>query len=237
MAIHSCLHLDSNIVPLWQVKLCGHGTLASAHTIFTTGLVNSDIIEFDTLSGILTATKVPDVNPNDASKIQNGVDDCFMIELNFPTVPVMDFNSAETSVILKALNDVPPIDIKTTTANDIFVVFPSGKSVIEMEPQLDDILKCPGRGLMVSAVAPPDSEFDFISRFFCPKYGINEDPVCGSAHCALAPYWSQKLGKFDFVAHAASPRGGILKIHLDEQNRRVFLRGKAVTVMEGSVLV
>ncbi|KAK8635937.1 hypothetical protein V6N13_004649 [Hibiscus sabdariffa] len=83
-------------------------------------------------------------------------------------------------------------------------MFPSGKSVIEMEPQLDDILKCPGRGLIVSAVAPPDSEFDFISRFFCPKYGLNEDPVCGGAHCALAPYWSQKLGKFDFVAHAVS---------------------------------
>ncbi|MBA0610413.1 hypothetical protein Godav_011271, partial [Gossypium davidsonii] len=63
------------------------------------------------------------------------------------------------------------------------------------------------------------------------------DPVCGSAHCALAPYWSQKLGKLDFVAHAASPRGGIVKIHLDEQNQRVLLRGKAVMVMEGSILV
>ncbi|MBA0762813.1 hypothetical protein Gotri_012379, partial [Gossypium trilobum] len=187
------------------VKLCGHATLASAHTLFTTGLVNSNIIEFDTLSGILTATKVPDVSPTNVSEVQNGgVTDCFLIELNFPTVPV---------------------------------VLPSGKSVIEMEPRFDDILKCPGRGLIVSGAAPPESEFDFISRFFCPKYGIKEDPVCGSAHCALAPYWSQKLGKLDFVAHAASLRGGIVKIHLDEQNQRVLLRGKAVMVMEGSILV
>lgn len=116
-------------------------------------------------------------------------------------------------------------------------MLPSGKSVIEMEPRSDDILKCPGRGLIVSGAAPSDSEFDFISRFFCPKYGIKEDPVCGSAHCALAPYWSQKLGKLELVAHAASPRGGIVNIHFDEQNQRVLLRGKAVMVMEGSILV
>ncbi|KAK8614628.1 hypothetical protein V6N13_068425 [Hibiscus sabdariffa] len=224
--------------PVAEVKLCGHATLASAHTLFTTGLVNSKIIEFDTLSGILTAKKVPDANPTDVSKIQNGeTNHSFLIELNFPPVPVTDFNSTEVSVISKALNGAPLLEIKrTTTADDIFVVLPSGKSVIEMEPQIDDILKCPGRGLIVSGVAPPDSEFDFVSRFFCPKLGISEDPVCGSAHCSLAPYWSQKLGKFDFVAHAASPRGGILKIHLDEQNQRVLLRGKAVTVMEGSIL-
>ncbi|KAK8635935.1 hypothetical protein V6N13_004647 [Hibiscus sabdariffa] len=225
--------------PVAEVKLCGHATLASAHTLFTTGLVNSNIVEFDTLSGILTAKKVPDANPTDVSKIQNGeTNHSFLIELNFPPVAVTDFNSTEVSVISKALNGGPLIEIKrTTTADDIFVVLPSGKSVIEMEPQIDEILKCPGRGLIVSGVAPPDSEFDFVSRFFCPKLGISEDPVCGSAHCALASYWSQKLGKVDFVAHAASPRGGILKIHLDEQNQRVLLRGKAVTVMEGSILV
>ncbi|XP_022771085.1 uncharacterized protein LOC111314216 isoform X2 [Durio zibethinus] len=171
--------------PVAEVKLCGHATLASAHTLFTTGLVNSDIIEFDTLSGILTAKKVPDVHPTAISKIQKGgAHECFLIELNFPTVPITEFNSDEVSAIAKALNGAPLIDIKrTTTADDIF------------------------------------------------------DPVCGSAHCALAPYWSQKLGKCDFIAHAASPRGGKLNIHLDEQNQRVFLRGKAVTVMEGSLLV
>ncbi|XWS46797.1 hypothetical protein CRYUN_Cryun14cG0099100 [Craigia yunnanensis] len=225
--------------PVAEVKLCGHATLASAHTLFTTGLVNSNIIEFDTLSGILTAKKVPDVNPTDVSKIQNGgAHECFLIELNFPTVPITEFNSAEVSAISNALNGATLIDIKrTTTADDLFVVLSSGKSVIELEPQFDDILKCPGRGLIVTGVASPDSEFDFISRFFCPKYGINEDPVCGSAHCALAPYWSEKLGKCDFIAYQASARGGILNLHLDEKNQRVLLQGNAVTVMEGTLLV
>ncbi|XP_022727469.1 uncharacterized protein LOC111283279 isoform X1 [Durio zibethinus] len=158
---------------LMHVKLCGHATLASAHSLF---MVNSNIIEFDTLSGILTAKTVPDVNPAYVSKIQNGgVHEYFLIKLNFPSVPITEFNSAEVSAISKALNGAPPIDIKrTTTADDLFVVLPSRKSVIEIGPLFDDILKCPGRGLIVSGVAPPDSKFDFISRFFCPKYGINE---------------------------------------------------------------
>ncbi|XP_058008691.1 uncharacterized protein LOC110638946 isoform X4 [Hevea brasiliensis] len=117
------------------------------------------------------------------------------------------------------------------------VVLPSAKAVTELQPQFDEILNCPGRGIIVSGVAPSGSGFDFYSRFFCPKFGINEDPVCGSAHCALAPYWGKKLGKCDFMAYAASPRSGILNIHLDEQKQRVLLRGKARTVMEGSLLV
>nr|KJB23071.1 hypothetical protein B456_004G082000 [Gossypium raimondii] len=110
--------------PVTEVKLCGHATLASAHTLFTNGLVNSNIIEFDTLSGILTATKVPDVSPTNVSEVQNGgVTDCFLIELNFPTVPAIDFNSAEASLVSKALNDAPLIDVKRTTpADDIFVI-------------------------------------------------------------------------------------------------------------------
>ncbi|XVF80405.1 hypothetical protein PTKIN_Ptkin15bG0067900 [Pterospermum kingtungense] len=168
--------------PVAEAKLRGHATLASAHTLFTTGLVNSDIIEFDTSSGILTAEKVPDVNPTHVSKIQN----CFLIELNFPTIPITEFNSADVSAISNALN---------------MVVLTSGKSVIEMKPQFDEILKCPGRGLIFSGVAPPDSEFDFISRFFCPKYGINEVMCCTIFRCALAPYWSEKLGKCDLIAY------------------------------------
>ncbi|XVF72438.1 hypothetical protein PTKIN_Ptkin12aG0121300 [Pterospermum kingtungense] len=220
-----------------EVNLCGHATLATALTLFTTGLVNSNIIEFDTLSGLLTARKVTDVHPT--GTVSNGVaHECLLIELNFPLLHITEFKSAEVSSIAKALNDAPLIDIKrTTTTDDILVVLPSGKAVTEVEPQFDDILKCPGRGIIVSGVAPPDSEFDFISRFFCPKYGVNEDPVCGSAHCALATYWSQKLEKCDFIAYQASARGGTLSLHLDEKKQRVILRGKAVTVMEGTLLV
>ncbi|KAF5732753.1 Phenazine biosynthesis PhzC/PhzF protein isoform 2 [Tripterygium wilfordii] len=224
--------------PVAEVNLCGHATLAAAHTLFATGLVNSSIIEFETLSGILTAKRVPQIKKADAL-VQNGEEkEIFLIELDFPTVTTTEFNAVEVASISEALNGASIIDIRrTTTTDDLFIVLPSGNSVIELQPEFDKIEKFPGRGLIVSAVAPPDSGFDFLSRFFCPKYGINEDPVCGSAHCALAPYWSKKLGKSDFVAFQASPRGGTLNIHLDEQNHRVLLRGKAVTVMEGSLLV
>ncbi|XP_021280721.1 uncharacterized protein LOC110413994 isoform X2 [Herrania umbratica] len=227
--------------PVSEVKLCGHATLASAYTLFTTGLVNSNIIEFDTLSGILTAKKGPAVKaPTDVPQIQYGEEHqhCFSVELDFPTVPSTEFNSTEVSAISKALNGAAIIDIKRTTPfDDLLVVLSSAKSVIELQPQIDDIRRCTGEGIIVSGAAPPESGFDFASRCFFPKYGINEDPVTGSAHCALAPYWSQKLGKCDFIAYQASARSGILSLHLDENNQRVLLRGKAVTVMEGTLMV
>ncbi|KHN27699.1 Putative isomerase [Glycine soja] len=100
------------------------------------------------------------------------------------------------------------------------VVVTSGKAVSELQPKLDAIVKCPERGQLLLQARDLTSIFD--SSFFCPKFGINEDPVCGSAHCALASYWSKKLGKCDFNAYQitseqASPRGGVLNIHLDEQ--------------------
>ncbi|CAK7326017.1 unnamed protein product [Dovyalis caffra] len=193
------------------VKLCGHATLAASHALFSNGLVHSNIIEFDTLSGILTAKKVPQsIKPECVS---NGeAKESFLIELDFPIVRTTEFSMDAVS-ISKALDSAPIIDLKRTTTSDVHF------------------------GVIVSGVAPPESGFDFYSRFFCPKFGINEDPVCGSAHCALAPYWSKKLGKCDLMAYQASPRSGILDIHLDDQNQRVLLRGKAVTVMEGFLLV
>ncbi|WCJ21509.1 Phenazine biosynthesis-like domain-containing protein [Euphorbia peplus] len=224
--------------PVTEVELCGHATLAAAHTLFSNGLVDSNIIEFDTLSGILTAKKVPQISKTDVSSNQNSqAVDCFLIELNFPSDSTAESNSVDLATISKALNGASAIDIRTTTSDDLLVVLPSAKAVTEIQPQLDEIFKFPGRGVIVSGVAPSESGFDFYSRFFCPKFGINEDPVCGSAHCALATYWSKKLGKCDLMAYQASPRGGILDIHLDEANQRVLLRGKAATVMEGYILV
>ncbi|KAI7982401.1 putative isomerase BH0283 [Camellia lanceoleosa] len=218
--------------PVAEVKLCGHATLAAAHFLFTSGLVNSDKIEFLTLSGVLTARRVPEAQK------KGKLEDCFLIELDFPLVPLTEFDSAEVPSISKALSNVSVIELKkTTTAEDLFVVLPSGKAVADLQPKFDEIQRCPGRGLIITALAPTGSGFDFFSRFFCPKLGINEDPVCGSAHCALAAYWSKKLGKCDFVAYQASPRGGILNLHIDEKSQRVLLQGKAITVMEGSLLV
>ncbi|KAK9756131.1 hypothetical protein RND81_01G075600 [Saponaria officinalis] len=220
--------------PVAEVELCGHATLAAAHFCFSCDLVTGDAVEFSTLSGILTAKKV--LQPKEQTGKQS-----FLIELDFPAIsttdcPVDDTLSISKLVTSNSLVD-SLVDIKKTAIDDYFVVLPSADAVTAYQPKLEEIKQLPGRGLIISAAAPPGSEFDFISRFFCPKFGINEDPVCGSAHCALAVYWSKKLGKCDFVAYAASPRSGIVRLHLDEQNDRVKLQGKAVIVMEGSVVV
>ncbi|XP_073140128.1 uncharacterized protein [Henckelia pumila] len=190
--------------PVAEVKLCGHATLAASHFLFVYGLVSSDVIEFSTLSGILTAKKVPETEALDPSNLQNGnARESFLIELDFPVVPSLKFDGAdEVSTISKSLSGASVVEIhQTTTSEDLVVELPSGDAVVEVEPRFDEIQKCTGRGIIITAPAPPGSRFDFYSRFFCPKLGINEDPVCGSAHCALAPYWSKKLGKCDFTAY------------------------------------
>ncbi|RDY12370.1 hypothetical protein CR513_02851, partial [Mucuna pruriens] len=224
--------------PVTEINLCGHATLAAAHTLFSSGLVDTHVVEFVTLSGVLTAKKIPGPATNNSTSASNLQNDGFYVEVNFPADPVTEFNVDETSQISGALNGTSIIDIKRTQiGDDLLVVVTSGRAVAELQPQLDAIVKCPGRGIIVSGIAPSDSGFDFYSRFFCPKFGVNEDPVCGGAHCALAPYWSKKLGKCDFNAYQASARGGVLNVHLDEQNQRVLLRGKVITVMEGCILV
>ncbi|XP_075509044.1 uncharacterized protein LOC142545639 isoform X2 [Primulina tabacum] len=226
--------------PVAEVKLCGHATLAAAHFLFVYGLVSFDVIEFSTLSGILTAKRVPETKALDPSNLPSGnARESFLIELDFPVVSITKFDGAdEVSTISKSLSGASVIEIHKTTASDDFLVeLPSGDAVVEVEPLFDEIQKCAGRGIIITGPAPPGSRFDFYSRFFCPKLGVNEDPVCGSAHCALAPYWSKKLGKCDFLAYQASPRSGVINLHLDEKNQRVLLRGKAIAVMEGSLLV
>uniref|UniRef100_A0A7N2N3U2 Uncharacterized protein n=1 Tax=Quercus lobata TaxID=97700 RepID=A0A7N2N3U2_QUELO len=244
-----------------MVELCGHATLAAAHALFSSGLVNSNIIEFVTLSGILTAKKFQETKASNSSDIQNGESqECFLIELDFLTVPTIDFNSEEISSISSALNGASVIDIKKTSSLDaLFVVLPSGESVVETRPSLMLYVNVPERESLFQGLLPqglgliftvdslpqnwvPMSDISYLfgTQKICitsTRLFPRKDPVCGSAHCALAPYWSKKLGKCDFVAFAASPRSGVLNIHLDEQNQRVLLRGKAVTVMEGSLLV
>ncbi|KAL6951791.1 hypothetical protein U1Q18_051929 [Sarracenia purpurea var. burkii] len=159
-----------------QVRLCGHATLAASHFLFSSGLVNATIIEFLTISGVLTAKRVPEAKQIDSLKLENGeAQDCFLIELDFPVIPLADFDSVEVPTISKALNGVSVIDLKkTTTSEDLFVVLSSGKAVVDLEPQFDEIQRCPGRGVIITGVAPSGSGFDFFSRFFCPKLGVKE---------------------------------------------------------------
>ncbi|RAL38197.1 hypothetical protein DM860_017402 [Cuscuta australis] len=211
--------------PVVEIDLCGHATLGAAHFLFDYGLVKTDVIEFFTLSGILTAKRVPEM------------DGGFFVEVNFPIVQVLEANYSEIPTIAINFNKASVVEIKKTEKDDLFVVLPSGNAVAGFQPQFDEIEKCAARGVIITGPAPPGSGFDFYSRFFCPKLGVLEDPVCGSAHCALASYWQKKLKKCCLTAYAASPRSGVVNVRIDEEKDRVYLQGKAVVVMEGSLLV
>ncbi|XP_042457259.1 uncharacterized isomerase BH0283-like isoform X3 [Zingiber officinale] len=113
----------------------------------------------------------------------------------------------------------------------------STKEILNLQPNFEEIQKCARGSLAVTAPAPAGSEFDFFTHYFCPKFGVYEDHVCGSVHCALAPYWSKKLGKNNLVAYMASPRSGRLDLELIAEARRICIRGEAVTVMTGTLLV
>nr|GMD26862.1 phenazine biosynthesis-like domain-containing protein 1 [Ipomoea batatas] len=179
--------------PVTEMDLCGHATLAAAYFLFLYGFVKTDIIEFLTLSGILTARRVPDKKEG------------FFVELDFPIVNILETNYAEIPPISKNFNKASVVEINKTDKDDLFVVLPSGEAVAGLQPQFNEIQKCPFRGVIVTGPAPPGSGFDFYSRFFAPKLGVPEDPVCGSAHCALASYWHKMLGKRDFIAYAVQP--------------------------------
>ncbi|KAI5006648.1 hypothetical protein ZWY2020_033891 [Hordeum vulgare] len=217
--------------PVTEVALCGHATLATAHFLFTSVLAESHgVVEFATKSGVLTAKKVP------APETEEEQEKLF-IELDFPMIDYVGCDPAdELPSIPEMLNGASAVSVhKSVTTNDFIVELSSGKEVADVLPNIEEIRKCAGRGVIVTAPAPAGSGYDFFTRFFCPKFGIDEDPVCGSAHCVLAPYWGGKLGKQKLVAFQVSPRSGTLYLELDVENRRVRIQGEAVTVMAGTL--
>ncbi len=199
--------------PKAEVKLCGHGTLASAHALWEQRAKDLREIEFYTLSGTLIASKEGDD-----------------IKLNFPIEPVIEADLP--AELLKAIGVIPIFTGKTDVR--YFVELPTANDVRNLSPDLARISQYhPGRIIVTAQSDAP--EFDFISRYFAPGIGIPEDPVTGSAHCALAEYWSRKLVKNEFSAYQASSRGGALKIKLND--KRVDLLGKAVTVFRGKFAI
>ncbi len=200
--------------PAVEVEICGHATLASAHILWETGRVSrGEAIEFYTLSGTLTAAMQGD-----------------MIELDFPSEPE---NKAEAPPALVESLGVKPLYIGKNRF-DYLVEAGSEKEVRALSPDFALLGTIPVRGVMVTA-ASDDAKYDFVARFFGPASGINEDPATGSAYCCLGPYWERKLGKSEFLAYQASPRGGVIGVRV--AGDRVKLLGKAVTVFKGGTCV
>jgi PhzF family phenazine biosynthesis protein len=202
--------------PVVEVDLCGHATLASAHRLWEEGLADDGPIRFHTRSGILTATH------------RNGG-----IEMDFPAAPTRETPAPEG--LAEALGS-PFVWSGATALGDLLVEMEDGRAVRSLEPDFTALGRIPARGVIVTAAAEEraDVGHDFVSRFFAPSVGIDEDPVTGSAHCALAPYWSEKLGRAELVGWQASARGGIVRTRVDGD--RVALGGRAVTVWKGELV-
>lgn len=199
--------------PVVEVDLCGHATLATAHALWTAGYAaGGKPIRFHTRGGALPC-----------------VQDGDFIHLDFPATPVTE--PSAPAPVAAALG-VEPLFVGKSKYYMLAVV-ESADVVRSLQPDFRQVGQLPTKGLIVTARAD-DSRFDFISRFFAPALGVNEDPVCGSAHCCLAPYWAKQLGKPDLMAYQASARGGVLRLRLDGD--RVMLGGQAVTVWEGELL-
>ena len=199
--------------PAVEVELCGHATLASAHTLFETGLLQPDEeARFYTLSGLLTARL-------------NGDE----IELNFPATPAEPASALPG--MLEALGVSPRYVGKN--AFDYLLEVPTEQEVRDLSPNFARLKALSARGVMVTAAAD-SAGYDFVSRFFAPAVGIDEDPVTGSAHCTLGPFWGERLGKEEMRAYQASARGGTLRVRLEGD--RVALGGRAVTIMRGELL-
>ena len=198
--------------PTVEVDLCGHATLASAHVLWEQGISScSTKLRFSTRSGVLTAQQ------------REGV-----IELDFPAV--VDDPVAPPAGLVDALGADP----KYVGRNkfDYLVELSSEAVVRGLRPDLHRLGRVKARGVIVTARSS-DPTFDFVSRFFAPSVGVNEDPVTGSAHCCLGPYWQRVTGRDTFTAYQASPRGGVVRVRMDDG--RVKLAGHAVTVFTAAL--
>ena len=198
--------------PAVEVDLCGHATLATAHILWETGrLATAEEARFFTRSGLLKAKRSGD-----------------LIELDFPAKPE---ESADT---LAGLAEALRTSFQYVCKNrfDYLVEVDSEDVVQNLNPDFSKLRQIEARGVIVTSRAKT-APYDFVSRFFAPRVGINEDPVTGSAHCFLGPYWAKRLGKKEFLAYQASPRGGEIRVRLEGE--RVFLKGKAVTIFSGTL--
>jgi PhzF family phenazine biosynthesis protein len=201
--------------PKVEVNLCGHATLASAHVLFENGLVpEGEPARFFTRSGELLARRIPDG-----------------IELDFPAQPPQP-TPPPPQAFWEALGVSQPLNV-VSFGNKYLIEVASETEVRALQPDFAAMLRATDYEACVTARADAASGYDFVSRFFAPIMGINEDPVTGSAHTMLGPYWAAKLGKTDLRTYQASARGGSLGVRVTPQ--RVYLSGQAVTVFKGKL--
>jgi PhzF family phenazine biosynthesis protein len=198
--------------PTVEIDLCGHATLASAHVLYEDGtLPRTAEARFHTRSGLLTATAEQD-----------------WIRLDFPiTEPV----ATEKPPLLEKMLGAPARFVGKNVF-DYIVELENAEAVRTLKPNMSLLELLEARGVIVTAQSD-DPQYDFISRFFAPGAGVPEDPVTGSAHCCLAPYWAEKLEMDELIGYQASARGGVVKVAV--RGERVWLYGQAVTVLRGEL--
>ncbi|WP_128382201.1 PhzF family phenazine biosynthesis protein [Streptomyces cavernae] len=203
--------------PAAEVAMCGHATLATAHVLHSTGAASGPV-RFSTLSGTLSAT----------------VQDDGSIVLDFPTAPL---TPADLPDGLAGALGAEPRTVFDTGPNvgDLLLELADEKTVLSLVPDHRALARYSERGVIATARAEdPSRGYDFVSRCFFPRIGIDEDPVTGSAHTALAPYWSERLGRPALTGLQASPRTGLVRTEL--RGERTLLKGRATTVIDGELL-
>ncbi|HXT19480.1 MAG TPA: PhzF family phenazine biosynthesis protein, partial [Thermoanaerobaculia bacterium] len=198
-----------------ELALCGHGTLAASRALWEDGLASAgEPIAFQAQSGALTATR-------------NGE----WIELDFPATPPVE---AEAPPALAEALGVTPSWVGRSRF-DIVAIVDDEAAVRNAAPDQAALRRVEARGVILSAAADAGGGYDFVSRFFAPSVGIDEDSVTGSAHCCLAPYWAARLGRTEMVGYQASPRGGVVRVRV--AGDRVVLGGQTALVARGELLV
>jgi len=199
--------------PVAEVDLCGHATLASAHVLFTEGFLDpGGQARFHTRSGLLTATREDD-----------------WIELDFPAEPAEEVSPPPE--LIQALGVTP--EYVGRNRMDYLALLYSEETVRGLTPDFGLLATLPAVGVIVTS-ASSSKDYDFVSRFFAPSVGIDEDPVTGAAHCCLAPFWVKRLGRNDLMGYQASARGGRVRVRWEGERVRVM--GQATTVLRGELL-
>ena len=195
--------------PTKEVDLCGHATLASAFVYFNYINTEKDTIEFKSNGGKLIVNKKDNI-----------------LELDFPKDTFIKTNHEDA--VCNAIGLKPTETFKGQI--NLMAVYENEEEILNLQPDFKKVIDLTGQGLIVTA---PGLHHDFVSRYFCPKYGINEDPVTGSAHTTLIPYWSDKLGSKKLLAKQVSTRGG--ELFCENKDERVLIGGNAVLYMKGNI--